>query len=302
MKHLESIEAFVEVVQKGSFSGAASKLGVSASHISRQVATLEKQLGVHLLFRTTRRVSLRREAEPFYAECAAALDRIRAAEGILNQERGRLTGRLRVTCATSFGQRFLGPLINEFAVRHPGIDVDLFLTNRNVDLVEEGFDLGIRMGKLEDSSMLSRRLCDRTEFICGSPEYFRRNGVPVSLEDLEGHNCLRGTNDFWNVYEKGVRKRLPVSGSFRSNSGDVLLDAALRGLGLAQLPDYYLREALASGQLVTVMDDFHDPYSGVWLVYPNTRFRPRRLTALIDFLTRRFEVFLPEGTNAVRGQ
>lgn len=240
MKHLESIEAFVEVVQKGSFSAAAAKLGVSASHISRQVATLEKALGVNLLFRTTRTVRLRGEAEPFYAECAAALDRIRAAEGTLNQEHGRLTGQLRVTCATSFGQKFLGPFINEFAVRHPDIEVDLFLTNRNVDLIEEGFDLGIRMGKLEDSSLLSRRLCDRTEFICASPGYLRHNGVPERLEELAQHNCLRGTNDFWNVYEGGTQKRLPVSGSFRSNSGDVLLDAAVRGLGLVQLPDYYL--------------------------------------------------------------
>lgn len=295
MKHLESIEAFVEVVQKGSFSAAAAKLGVSASHISRQVATLEKELGVNLLFRTTRTVRLRREAEPFYAECAAALDRIRTAEGTLNQEHGRLTGQLRVTCATSFGQKFLGPFINEFAIRHPDIEVDLFLTNRNVDLIEEGFDLGIRMGKLEDSSMLSRRLCDRSEFICGSPDYFRRHPVPTTLEDLSRHNCLRGTNDFWNVYEGGGRKRLPVSGSFRANSGYVLLDAAIRGLGLVQLPDYYLTGALDSGQLVSVMEEFHDPYSGVWMVYPNTRFRPRRLNALIDFLADRFGAFSPVG-------
>ena len=233
-----------------------------------------------------------------YAECAAALDRIRAAQGILNQEHGRLTGQLRVTCATSFGQRFLGPFINEFAARHPGIDIDLFLTNRNVDLIEEGFDLGIRMGKLEDSSLLSRRLCDRTEYICASPDYFRRHPVPVSLEDLDRHNCLRGTNDFWNIYEAGERKRLPVSGRFRSNSGDVLLDSAIRGLGLVQLPDYYLGEALANGQLVTVLEEFRDPYSGVWLVYPNTRFRPRRLNTLIDFLTERFQAFLPSATSA----
>lgn len=296
MKHLESIEAFVEVVQKGSFSAAAGKLGVSASHISRQVATLERKLGVNLLFRTTRTVRLRREAEPFYAECAAALERIRLAQGTLNQEHSRLTGPLRVTCATSFGQKFLGPVINEFAVKHGGIEIDLALTNRNVDLIEEGFDLGIRMGKLEDSSMLSRRLCDRTEFICASPDYLRKCGAPDRLEDLAGHNCLRGTNDFWNVYEGGERKRLAVSGSFRANSGYVLLDAAIRGLGLVQLPEYYLNRALQSGRLVSVMDEFRDPYSGVWLVYANTRFRPRRLTALIDFLVGRFETLPLDGT------
>lgn len=298
MNQLDTIKAFVEVVQKGSFSLAAASLGVSASHVSRQVAALEKDLGINLLFRTTRSVRLDENAEPFYADCAAALEQIRLAQSTVNQGGRRLNGRLRVTCATSFGQKYLGPFINEFAVKYPDIEVDLFLTNRNVDLIEDGFDLGIRMGKLEDSSMLSRRLCDRSEFICGSPEYFRRHPVPGTLSDLARHNCLRGTNDFWNVYDGGRQKRLPVSGSFRANSGYVLLDAAVRGLGLVQLPDYYLKDALEKGQIVSVLDDFHDPYSGVWLVYPNTRFRPRRLSALIDFLVERFGAFSPKGTPA----
>ena len=291
MKELDLIETFVEVVQQGSFSEAASKLGVSTSHVSRQITALEKRLGVNLLFRTTRSVKLREEASGYHAECATAIERIRAAEQLLNRSSGKLAGAIRITCATSFGQQYLAPQVNAFMALHPDIEIELYLTNRNVNLIEEGFDLGVRMGKLEDSSLLSRRLCDRTEYICGSRRYFQRIPPPQCLEDLEQHICLRGTNDFWNVYVNGQRERLPVFGRFRSNSGYALLDAATRGIGLVQLPDYYVDEHLKHGELVAVLDVFRDPYSGVWLVYPNTKFRPARLSKLIEFLTDKFQGF-----------
>ncbi|WP_027853793.1 LysR family transcriptional regulator [Marinobacterium litorale] len=297
MRNWDAIEAFVEVVQQGSFSAAAQKLNVSASHISRLVSRLEAELNTPLLYRTTRRFRLSDAGEHYYQHCHHLLEGFDAAEEALTSYQAEPAGNLRVTCATTFGERFLAPLLNDFLLRYPKMSLDLHLTNRQTDLIGEGYDLAIRMGRLRDSSLLARRLCDRREYLCASKEYLRRFPMPHTLSELAGHNCLLGSNPWWLFSEKGQRRELKVSGNWRSNSGPALLDAVLKGLGIAQLPDYYVEPALARGGLVSMLEQYRYPFSGVWLVYPQTRQRSPRLQVLCDFLIERFREGSPWQTS-----
>ncbi|MFW5824118.1 MAG: LysR family transcriptional regulator, partial [Marinobacter sp.] len=190
MRRWDAIEAFVTVVREGNFSAAARRLDVSPSHISRQVADLEKRLATPLIYRTTRSIRLSEAGEQFFEQCHRLLEGFISAEEAITQAQQEPVGSLRVTCATTFGERFLAPQLNDFVARYPGIRLDLHLTNRQTDLVSEGYDLAVRMGSLKDSSLLSRRLCDRREYLCASPDYLQRHGMPHTLGELADHNCL----------------------------------------------------------------------------------------------------------------
>ncbi|MET4161684.1 DNA-binding transcriptional LysR family regulator [Marinobacterium sp. MBR-111] len=293
MRHWEAIEAFVEVVQQGSFSAAARKLKVSPSHISRLVARLEAELSTPLLYRTTRKFRLSEAGEHYFQHCRELLQGFSAAEEELSSFQAEPSGTLRVTCATTFGERFLAPQLNDFMLQYPKINLDLHLTNRQTDLISEGYDLAVRMGTLKDSSLLARRLCDRREYLCASAGYLQRHPMPHTLSELGRHNCLMGSNSFWLFSENGQRKELKASGNWRSNSGPALLDAVSKGLGIAQLPDYYVEPALRRGELISMLEQYRYPYSGVWLVYPQARQRSPRLQLLCDFLIERFGSGLP---------
>jgi DNA-binding transcriptional LysR family regulator len=293
MRHWEAIEAFVEVVQQGSFSAAARKLKVSPSHISRLVARLEAELSTPLLYRTTRKFRLSEAGEHYFQHCRELLQGFSAAEEELSSFQAEPSGTLRVTCATTFGERFLAPQLNDFMLQYPKINLDLHLTNRQTDLISEGYDLAVRMGTLKDSSLLARRLCDRREYLCASAGYLQRHPMPHTLGELSRHNCLLGSNTFWLFSDNGQRRELKVSGNWRSNSGPALLDAVRKGLGIAQLPDYYVEPALERGELVSMLEQYRYPYSGVWLVYPQARQRSPRLQLLCDFLIERFGSGLP---------
>jgi DNA-binding transcriptional LysR family regulator len=197
MRHWEAIEAFVEVVQQGSFSAAARKLKVSPSHISRLVARLEAELSTPLLYRTTRKFRLSEAGEHYFQHCRELLQGFSAAEEELSSFQAEPSGTLRVTCATTFGERFLAPQLNDFMLQYPKINLDLHLTNRQTDLISEGYDLAVRMGTLKDSSLLARRLCDRREYLCASAGYLQRHPMPHTLSELSRHNCLMGSNSFW---------------------------------------------------------------------------------------------------------
>lgn len=293
MRHWEAIEAFVEVVQQGSFSAAAKKLKVSPSHISRLVSRLEAELSTPLMYRTTRKFRLSEAGEHYFQHCRDLLQGFVAAEEELAGFQAEPSGTLRVTCATTFGERFLAPQLNDFMLQYPRISLDLHLTNRQTDLISEGYDLAVRMGTLKDSSLLARRLCDRREYLCASPDYLQHHPMPHTLGELSRHNCLLGSNTFWLFNDNGQRRELKVSGNWRSNSGPALLDAVRKGLGIAQLPDYYVEPALERGELVSMLEQYRYPFSGVWLVYPQARQRSPRLQLLSDFLIERFREGLP---------
>ncbi|MDT8880269.1 LysR family transcriptional regulator [Halomonas saccharevitans] len=293
MQRWDRVEAFVEVVRLGAFKAAAERLKVSSSHVSRLVSQLENQLGTALLYRTTRRIRLTEAGTLYYQHCHHLFDGFREAEAAIKDLQARPVGLLSLTCATTFGERYLAPLVNDFMVLHPQLEVRLHLTNRQVDIIDEGFDIAIRMGALEDSSLLARRLCERREYVVGSPAYFTHRPQPHALSELAHHRCLVGSRDHWRFAVEGVRREVRIAGSWESNSGPALLDAALKGLGLAQLPDYYVEPHLASGELISVLDAYRHDDSAVWAVTPRHRHRSPKIRQFIDFLVEHIPERLP---------
>lgn len=288
MQHWDRVEAFVEVIRGGSFAAAARQLQVSNSHISRLVSQLEQQLGTQLLYRTTRQIRLTDTGALYFDSCRQLFDGFKEAELLLNHHQGQPAGLLKITAATTFGDRYIAPLVNDFALMYPQIKVSMHFSNRQVDLIDEGFDVGIRMGVLKESTLIARRLCDRKEYLVGSPAYFSRHPAPETLSDLERHNCLIGSRGSWLLSQNGSRKDLVVRGNWQANSGPGLLDAALKGMGIAQLPDYYVDEHLASGRLRSVLDSYRYQDTGVWVVYPQQRYLAPKVRFFIDFLVERF--------------
>jgi len=291
----DRIEAFVEVVRAGTFTAAARRLKVSSSHISRLVSQLENQLGTTLLYRTTRQIRLTEAGAHYYHHCRHLFDGFREAEAAVKDLQARPSGILSLTCATTFGERFIAPLINDFQCRYPQLGVRLHFTNRQVDLIEEGFDIAIRMGHLEDSSLIARRLCERREHVVGSPGYFTRMAQPHALSELSRHRCLVGSRDHWRFAVEGVRREVRVSGPWEGNSGPALLDAVLKGLGLAQLPDYYVDPHLASGELISVLDAYRHDDTAVWAVTPRHRHRSPKVVQFLDYLVTHIDERLHAG-------
>lgn len=293
MQRWDRVEAFVEVVRLGAFKAAAERLKVSSSHVSRLVSQLENQLGTTLLYRTTRRIRLTEAGRLYYQHCLHLVEGFREAEAAVKDLQAKPTGLLGLTCATTFGERYLAPLVHDFMCRHPRLEVRMHFTNRQVDIIDEGFDIAIRMGTLKDSSLIARRLCERREYVVGSPAYFTRVAQPHSLSELARHRCLVGSQDYWRFDVEGVRRQIRVDGPWHGNSGPALLDAALKGLGLAQLPDYYVEDHLARGELISVLDAYRHSDTAVWAVYPRHRHRSPKVRQFLDFLVDHIGEMLP---------
>lgn len=289
MAKWDGIEEFVAVAETNSFTAAARKLAVSTAHVSRQVNALEERLGAKLFYRTTRKVSVTAVGSIYYRHCRQLLDGLDEAEQSVTQLQATPRGKLRLTSAVTYGERFIAPLISEFVGLYPELDVEIIFTNQTLDLVDEGIDLAIRLGELKDSSLVARKLAPRKLFVCGSPEYFIARHIPQELAELAEHNCLLGTLGHWLFSENGRQRAVNVKGNWVCNSGPALLDAALGGLGLVQVPDFYVGEHLKDGSLVTVLDDFRPPDSAVWAVYPSNRHLSPKVRLLVDFLKERLE-------------
>lgn len=283
----EGISEFVCVAEYGSFTRAAKALGISTAQVSRQISALEKRLKIKLLYRTTRKVSLTEEGRVFYQHCRSVLDGLNAAEQAVSNLQSKPQGRIKLTAPVTYGEQQLLPLINDFMVQYRDIEVTAFLSNQKIDLIEGGYDLAIRIGKLRDSTMMAKKLSLRTNFVCATPAYLNQYGVPRTLDDLSQHNCLLGTRDYWHFVEDGTEKNLRVSGTIQCNSGYSLVDAALKGLGIVQLPDYYVQKHLASGALVSVLDDYREPKESIWAIYPHNRQLSPKIRLLVDYLAER---------------
>ncbi len=192
----------------------------------------------------------------------------------------------------------IAPLINDFVALYPDLDVNLTLTNQMLDLVGERFDLAIRLGQLEDSTMMAKRLASRTHHVCASPDYLATHGTPHTLSELDHHNCLQGTLGFWRFQERGKPRHIRVTGNLRCNSGWALVDAALKGLGIIQLPDYYVRSHLDADILVPLLTRYCAPDDGIWAIYPHNRHLSSKVRLLLDHLRQGLSTSLPK-TNAV---
>jgi len=280
----DGINEFVCVVETESFTAAAKRLEVSVAHISRQVNQLEDRLGAKLLYRTTRKLRLTEVGEVYYQHARKILDDMQAAERAVMEMEGKPTGKLRITAPVYYGEYFLAPLVNDFLLQYPQLDLELKLTNETVDLVKEGYDLAIRLGTLDSSSLMCRKLARRTQYLCASPAYLAAHGTPQTLADLANHRCLGGSLDHWRFLENGKLRNWRVGSAWSCNSGLALKDAALKGLGIVQLPDYYVQAALAQGSLVSLLESHRLPDDGVWVVYPQNRHLSPKVRLLVDFL------------------
>jgi DNA-binding transcriptional LysR family regulator len=280
----QGLDEFVAVAECGSFMRAAERLRVSSSHVSRQVARLEERLQARLLYRTTRRVSLTEAGQTFFSRCQRLIEEREEAFLAVSDLHGTPKGLLRMTAAVAYGERFIVPLVNEFMAQHPQLRVEIELSNRPLDLVQEGYDLAIRLGRLSESSLVATRIAPRALYLCASPSYLQRYGRPHTLSELAQHNCLIGTSDTWMLQVQGREQPFKPGGNWRCNSGQAVLDAALNGLGLCQLPDYYVLEPLRRGVLVSLLEDNRPPDSAVWAVYPQRRYPLPKVRQLIDSL------------------
>lgn len=285
--------AFVRAVEKGGFSSAARELGLTPSAISKLVTRMEDRLGVRLLNRTTRRLALTPEGEAFFHRAQRILADIEEAENEVARFRARPRGKLRVNVGTAFGAHQLVPALPEFLARYPEIEVEIEMTDRVVDLMEEGADVGLRTGHLADSSLVSRKICDLERVVCASPAYLARHGTPGKPADLLGHNCLvfTGTPQLrrWPFnFPDGVRE-VEVSGNLSASSAETLLQLALMGAGIIRLADVIVGDPVAKGLLVSVLAEAHhvEPLP-LHAVFPPGRHRSPRVAALVDFMVEKF--------------
>ncbi|MDE1465539.1 LysR family transcriptional regulator [Spartinivicinus poritis] len=286
MSRWDGIEAFVEVVKQGSFSAAAEQLNVSNSHVSRLISRLEARLGAQLLYRSTRKVTLTDVGRVYFEQCQHLLGGFLQAELSVSDMQTTPQGLLRMTVATTFGERFIIPLLNDFLADHPALSIDVNLSNQNLDIIQGGFDLAIRMGILKDSSLIAKRIAPRRLFICATPCYLKQFGTPHTLSELQQHNCLIGSTDYWLVQLEGKLKEYRVKGRWRCNSGPALFNAVSKGLGLAQLPDYYVKPAIERGELRVLLDQYQPPQTAVWAVYPYNRHLSPKVRLFVDYLSQ----------------
>ncbi len=284
MSNWEGLDEFVAVAECGQFTAAAERLGLSSSQISRQVARLEERLQTRLFYRSTRKVSLTEAGQTFLQHCQRLQDGREEALRAIGDLASEPKGLLRMTCAVAYGERFIVPLVNDFMARHPQLRLELELTNRSLDLLQEGLDLAIRLGRLQDSRLVATRLAPRVMHLCAAPSYLQRYGRPHSLSELPQHNCLIGSSDQWQFQQEGREQTLRVQGNWRCNSGEAVLDAALRGFGVCQLPDYYVQAHLRSGALVALLEAQQPPNTAVWALYPQQRHLSPKVRQLVDHL------------------
>lgn len=294
MDKFEDLQAFVAVVEAGSFTAAADRLDTAKSAVSRRVSALEERLGVQLLRRTTRTLSLTDTGRSFYEHSARILADLEEAESAAQQEHGELRGTLRVALPMSFGVRHMCRPIAAFSKRHPKIRFDLDFNDRRIDLIEEGVDLAVRIGHLRDSSLIARKLFDVKTVVCASHNYLTVHGEPASPEELRDHDCLVYSNlaepDIWRWEdEQGRRQAVELTPVMRASSGDFLANAAALGLGIVIQPTFIAAEAIRRGNLVPILKDYDWPVSPAFAVYPPTRHMSYRVRAFIDFLVDRFD-------------
>jgi DNA-binding transcriptional LysR family regulator len=293
MDRFEDLQAFIAVVETGSFTAAADRLDTAKSAVSRRISGLEQRLGVQLLRRTTRRLDLTDSGRSFYERSARILADLEEAESAVAQSHGELRGRLRVALPLSFGLRHMSAPIASFQERHPHVDFDLDLNDRRIDLLEEGRDLAVRIGLMRDSTLIARKLFEVKSVVCASPAYLRSNGAPESIASLQDHPCLVYGNladpGRWHYTGTGGEERVVrVKVALTANSGEMLCSLAMAGRGLTMLPTFIVHEAIRRGELLPVLTDTQWPVLPAYAVYPAVRHLSYRVREFIDFLVETF--------------
>lgn len=283
----EGIVEFEAVAQTRSFTLAATRLNTSGAQVSRKVASLERRLGVKLFNRTTRSVSLTEAGVLYYAKVSDALSLLSDADNAMSELQKAPTGLIKMTVPVAYGEAFIAPLVNQFLRRYPDVRIDCQFTNDRVDIVEQGIDVAIRIGALEDSTLVAKKLATRQLYVCGSPDYFLKYPPPSTPFELKNHQCLIGSQTQWRFRTDKKAIKLTVKGRARYNSGNALRDAALQGIGLVQLPEFYVQKNIASGELLEVLSESRDEREGVWALFPASKNMALPVRSLVDYLASR---------------
>jgi len=291
METFSSIPVFVAVVENGSFSRAALRLGTSKSAVSKRIRELENRLGVQLLHRTTRQLSLTEAGERYFEYAVKAV--VAAGEGVdsVTQLQGNPKGELKINTPMSFGRLHIAPLVADFLAKYPDIRLNMVMEDKIVDLVEGGYDLAIRGGNLQDSSLIARRLAPCRSVICASPGYLEKHGEPGRPEDLLNFNCINfsyfsGGSD-WTFYSDSGPVKVKVGGNYQVNNSEALQQAALAGLGIAKIPTFVVGEDIAAGRLLPLLKDYQLPMQTFYAVFPQRRHLPAKVRVFLDFIIER---------------
>ncbi|MTI09047.1 LysR family transcriptional regulator [Curvivirga aplysinae] len=298
MDKVGELSVFVKVVEEGGFSSAARAMSLTPSAVSKQIGRLEDRLGVRLINRTTRSLSLTPEGRSFFERCRTILTDIEDAESIVTQSHSTPRGSLRITTGVAFGRHQITPLLPEFLERYPDVSIELIKTDSIVDLVEQGIDAAIRFGELADSSMVARFLARSRRAIVASPEYLEKHGVPQHPDELEKHNCLTFFSmpqlNEW-VFRVG-EEEVPytATGNFSANNGESIHDMVLNGGGIARLAEFLVAKEVEDGKLIRVLTDFYrDIEIPIHAVYPSRRHLSPKLRCFVDFLVEKFSPVPP---------
>lgn len=291
MDRLTSMEVFVNVVDRGSFTAAAEEAGTSTTSVTTHIKALERRLGTRLLNRTTRRLSLTEIGRSFYEQCVDILGRIDTAETSAREMHAVPRGRLKISAPVALGAHLILPVLSDFLKAHPQVEVQLMLNDRLVDLTEEGFDVAFRFGKLADTSLVARPLRSLGRVVCASPDYLATHGTPEAPDQLVAHNCLAfhyvQPETEWH-FDKPKPYTVSVSGQLSVNNVQALLTAVLNGIGIAMLPDFLVANYFATGQLVPLFPEQDFSRAPLQLVYLPDRQMTPKLRSFIDFVIERF--------------
>lgn len=292
MQDMGIIPVFVSVVESGSFSQAAERLGITKSAVSKRISGLEARLGVKLLHRTTRKLSLT-EAGKFYLEHAHnALQAAQDAESAVLKLQEEPRGRLRASVPMSFGRLHISPIIPEFLERYPGVELELSLEDTWADIIGEGLDVAVRAGPLSDSSFIARQLTPLNSAVCASPEYIKSKGQPVVPGDLMHHDCLlysyHTVVNEWVFARDDMGEAVRVKGRYQVNNSEALLDAVLSGIGIGRLPTFIAGRHIESGQLLELLPDYIMPSRMLYAIFPARQYLPAKVRVFLDFLTEKF--------------
>ena len=294
MLKTEEMQAFVQIVNSGTITAAAEQMQLAKSAVSRRLSELEEQLGVELFLRSTRKLSLTDSGRAFYERSAQILDDLTEAENSVSASHREIRGQVKLAAPLSFGVMHLGPAMIAFQQQHPGIHFDIDFNDREVDLIREGFDVGIRIAELKDSSLIARKLAAISLVTCASPAYLREHGEPQRPSELEEHACLTYSYldrpEQWRFIDKqGNASSVDVNEIMVSNNGSFMRDVAVAGVGIVRQPTFIAHEYIARGDLVPILTDYKSSPLNAYAIYPPTRHLSQRVRQFVDFLVDRFE-------------
>jgi DNA-binding transcriptional LysR family regulator len=292
MGQLEDMNIFVRIVESGGISRAADQLGLAKSAVSRRLVDLETRLGVRLLNRTTRKSSLTEIGRSYYERAIKVVDDVAELNALTTDANTTLQGAISLAAPLSFGLSHLSPAIDAFVNQHPELTINIDFSDRQVDLIEEGLDLGFRIADLKDSNLIARKISPIKIMLCASPEYLKKYGTPKTPDDLKNHRLLlyniTGINTWKLTDKKGKQYTVSVNAKIIANNGDFLNNMAIAGHGIISSPTFISWKAITAGKLIPVLTDYKPPQPNAYAVYPQTRYLSQRTRILIDFLVERF--------------